>query len=95
MEMKMQTEPNVLTCLAEQCSWNCEDQCCAPAITVGDEHPQCDMFTREPRTPLESMAIVSDCHVQDCHFNRDMKCGAAGITLGIHSEHADCITYRE
>lgn len=90
----MQTNPLVMTCLAEKCSWNCEDQCCASSIVVGDEHPQCDMYTTAPEKPADTMASVTDCHVHGCHFNRDMKCGATGITLGVHSGHADCLTYR-
>ncbi len=92
--MQMQSEPHVMTCLAEACSWNCEDQCCAPSIEVGADHPQCDTFTTEPREPQDVMASVSDCKVADCHFNHEMSCGAAGITLGVHSDHADCMTFR-
>ena len=43
--MHMQSGATVMTCLAEDCSYNCRDECCAPTIEVGDEHPRCDTFT--------------------------------------------------
>ena len=92
--MEMQSEAHVMTCLAETCSWNCDDQCCAPSIEVGADHPQCDTFTTAHAEPLDVMASVMDCKVTGCHFNHDMACGATGITLGTHSGHADCMTFR-
>lgn len=92
--MQMQSDTHVMTCLAEDCSWNCRDECCAPSITVGDEHPRCDMFTTGEVMPREDMAAVGGCNVMDCHFNHGKACGAAGITLDEHAGHADCLTYR-
>ena len=92
--MQMESQSHVMTCLAEDCSWNCRDECCAPSVEIGDDHPRCDTFTTGAVTPLDEMAAVQDCKVMDCHFNSDMACGAAGITLSTHSEHADCMTYR-
>lgn len=92
--MQTQEEAHVMTCLAEQCSWNCMDECCAPKIEVGSDHPRCDTFTTEPVHPMDVEAVVEDCSVGDCRFNHDMACGAAGITLSTHSGHADCLTYR-
>lgn len=92
--MQMQSETHVVTCLAEDCSWNCRDECCAPAVEIGDEHPSCDTFTTGAVIPANDMAGVQDCKVSDCHFNHMMACGAKGITLGQHQDHADCMTYR-
>lgn len=85
---------HVMTCLAEQCSYNCNDECCAPGITVGDEHPACDMFTMRPVERSDHEPRVDACMVGDCHFNRSSACHAAGVTLTVHAEHADCATFR-
>lgn len=90
----MQSEAHVMTCMAENCSWNTNEECCAPSIEVGSDHPRCDTFTTAPVDPKNRMAPVQDCRITDCHFNSDMACGAAGITLDTHSDHADCLTYR-
>lgn len=93
--MHMQNEAPVVTCLAEECSWNCKDECCAPAVEIGDEHPRCDTFTTGTVIPVDAMSAVSDCKVADCHFNQAMSCEASGITLSRHQDHADCMTYRQ
>lgn len=92
--MQMQSDSHVMTCLAEECSWNCRDECCAPGVEIGDDHPRCDTFTTGAVLPTSDMAGVQDCKVSDCHFNDAMSCGASGITLGSHHDHADCMTYR-
>lgn len=93
--MHMQRETLVETCLVEDCSWNCRDECCAPSVEIGDEHPRCDTYTTGAVMPADNMASVLDCKVEDCHFNHSMACGASGITLGHHHDHADCLTYRQ
>lgn len=85
---------HVMTCLAANCSYNCDSECCAPNITVGDEHPMCDMFTTANVDHLEHEPRVNKCMVDECHFNKSAACHAAGITLTSHAEHADCMTYR-
>jgi len=92
--MQMHGEPLVLTCLAEDCSWNCRDECCAPSVEIGDDHPRCDTFTTGEVIPMPQMAAIKDCQVSDCHFNNSRMCGASGITLNSHASHADCMTYR-
>ena len=92
--MQMETEAAVMTCLAEDCTYNCREECCAPAIEVGDDHPRCDTYTTGEVTIAEMSSKVQDCKVSDCHFNNEMACSAAGVTLTTHSDHADCITYR-
>lgn len=92
--MMQNMEAIVMTCLAEECSFNCSEECCAPAIEVGDDHPRCDTYTTDEVTVAEKASNVQDCKVMDCHFNSSMDCTAAGVTLGMHADHADCMTYR-
>jgi hypothetical protein len=68
--------------------------CCAPEVMIGDAHPQCDMYTTSEATPAKHSPRVQKCLVGDCHFNKQTTCGASGITLMTHSDHADCATYR-
>jgi hypothetical protein len=93
--MQMQSEAIVMTCLAEDCSYNCREECCAPAIEIGDDHPRCDTYTTGEVAVADTSAIVQDCMVSDCHFNNKMTCGATGVTLATHSGHADCLTFRQ
>lgn len=93
-ETMQMTDGHVLTCLANDCSYNCDMMCCAPEIMVGDSHPACDTFTtasvdRQKRSPR-----VQKCDVGECNFNRQTTCLASGITLMQHADHADCATYR-
>lgn len=85
---------SVMTCLASECSHNCDARCCAPTIEVGDEHPMCDMYTTAPVESDAKYSMVSKCLVEECHFNTSASCSAAGITIMQHADHADCATYR-
>lgn len=88
------TDGHVMTCQAEECSYNQEERCMAARIVIGSRHPECEMFTTETveRTRVEPR--VAQCDIADCTFNADASCGAAGITLDRHAGHADCVTYR-
>jgi len=88
------TDAHVLTCHASSCSYNCSEECCAPAISVGDEHPECDMFTTREVKLADHSGCVTRCLVEECHFNSRGDCHAPGVTLAPHLEHADCLTYR-
>ncbi len=92
--MHGENQAHVMTCLAEECSYNRTDMCCAPSIEVGNGHPRCDTFTTAPVQTTGESAPVRDCKATECHFNRDLACEAAGITLDVHLEHADCRTFR-
>lgn len=92
--MKQRPEPVVMTCHAEECSYNTQDECHAPAVEFGDLHAKCDMFTTAPVTIAEMPATVQDCLVSDCHFNNELLCHASGVTVATHTDHADCVTYR-
>jgi hypothetical protein len=92
--MQQMTEAHVMTCLAEDCSYNCRDECCAPAIEVGAEHPACDTFTTGAVDEATGVPPVRECKVVDCHFNDSAECLASGITMIHHAGHADCATFR-
>ena len=92
--MQQMTEARVMTCLAEDCSYNCREECCAPRVEVGEDHPECDMFTTGAVAEFDGMPRIGDCKVRDCHFNESTSCVAAGVTMITHSGHADCATYR-
>lgn len=93
--MQMQEEARVLTCHAIDCSYNCATECCAPQIEVGDSHPMCDTYTRNPQVDIQTgEPPVGACKVTQCHYNQEMDCSASGITLTVHSGHADCATFR-
>ncbi len=87
-------EAHVLTCLVGDCSFNCEHECCAPKVEVGDEHPMCDMYTTEKVSASSGEPKVSQCKVMRCHFNSGNECGASGVTMTRHHGHADCATFR-
>jgi hypothetical protein len=89
------SEAHVLTCLAEDCSYNCREVCCAPAVEIGAEHPACDTFTTGSVPVGAGEPGVQDCKVMDCHFNNAESCTASGITMITHSGHADCATFRQ
>jgi len=94
MQMGMQDAP-VATCKVTECSYNQNEACMAPSITVGDDHPMCDMFTTSGTASSASQeSHVGGCKVDHCNFNTSMKCCAPGITVNHHGSHADCETYR-
>jgi hypothetical protein len=85
----------VLTCTVDDCAFNRGLECWAPKITVGEDHPRCDTYTRRPDLPLcDTASVVGWCGVSDCGFNTDKHCGARGITVDHHGTHADCGTFR-
>lgn len=91
---RMTDEGCVLTCTVTQCSYNEHEECLAPAVEVGSDHPECDTYTTGPASRTAHDALVRMCHVRDCTFNRQEGCTATGVTVGFHAEHADCMTFR-
>lgn len=90
----MEEEGRVTNCTVEECSYNQNRECHAPAIEVGTEHPMCDTFTTsQVSQSSEAMPMISRCDVDVCKFNESLMCHAPGITVDHHSEHADCLTY--
>lgn len=88
-------EGEVMTCQAEECSYNQMDVCHAQKIAVGGPHAMCDTYTTRGATDLMTDAgSVGRCDILQCSFNDDRSCDASGITVGHHEQHADCMTYR-
>lgn len=84
----------VLTCMAESCSYNRGEECCAPIVEVGSDHQVCDMYTTQPVQSAGAEPMIQDCFVTDCHFNQSKACKASGVTFTEHKGHADCGTFR-
>lgn len=84
----------VLTCTVADCSYNKMLECWAPDIQVGEDHPRCDTFTSQTVPLADAAAVVGWCGVSECGFNAGSHCGARGITVDHHSQHADCVTFR-
>ena len=86
--------PPVSRCDVNECFYNRERICHAPAINVGGSHPNCDTFiTAENHINRQEMGMVGACHVSQCKFNADLTCHAAGIVVAHHGDHADCDTF--
>lgn len=93
--MAMEEHGTVATCHVTDCGYNRHEECEAPAIVVGDEHPMCDTYTTEAVNPIQpGMSHVQQCKVEDCTFNQGHACDSPGITVAYHADHADCETYR-
>jgi len=86
--------PPVSRCDVDKCFYNRDQQCHAPAINVGGEHPNCDTFIPQGKhIARQEGSAVGACHVDECKYNADLTCHAAGIVVGYHAEHADCDTF--
>ena len=87
--------PPVSKCEVENCFYNRNLMCHAPAINVGGEdHPMCDTFIPEKdHISGEQMSMVGACHVSICEYNQELTCQASGIVVGWHEQHADCKTF--
>lgn len=85
----------ILSCAVVECSYNKNNECHTPAITVGDgKHASCDTYFRsESKGGIDTVGGVGACKVEDCRYNRSFECTAAGINVGHHVDHADCTTY--
>ena len=42
----------------------------------------------------DDLSTVRGCDVSHCSFNKDTACDAAGITVHVQGDHADCVTFR-
>jgi hypothetical protein len=91
--------PQVQKCTVTGCSYNTDTVCHAIAITVGQgAHPLCDTFykTTHKGGVMDSTGRVGACKEEGCRFNKDLECTASeGITVSLHEEHADCITFAQ
>jgi len=88
--------PPVSKCEVDQCFYNRELACHAPAINVGDaDHPACDTFIATgSHMSRGATALVGACHVSHCVHNRELTCSAQAIDVTQHAGHADCATFR-
>lgn len=91
----MVTMPEVLNCSLQECYYNMDELCHAPAINVGSGHPMCDTFVfRDDRHGMPAdIGHVGACHTSDCKFNGDLTCHAGSINVDRHKNHADCVTF--
>ncbi|MDB1087940.1 DUF1540 domain-containing protein [Streptomyces sp. ACA25] len=88
--------PVVRECAAEACAYNRELSCHALAITVGDaRHPHCDTFVSGAPKGGDPTAVgrVGACKMSGCLHNVQLECRAPGISVGVQSQGADCLTY--
>jgi hypothetical protein len=92
--MQQMEEGHVLTCLAQDCSYNNDCECDAPKIEVGDDHARCDTYTTGEVSRIGAEPMVAKCDITECHFNEARSCDAAGVTMATHAGHADCVTFR-
>ena len=92
--MEKSLEGHVLTCSAQDCSYNDDRCCCAPMIEVGSDHPMCDTYTRDSVERSSIEPEISRCSIQDCSFNSSQSCHAPAVTVMSHADHADCGTFR-
>lgn len=90
----MKGMPPVAGCDVNECFYNREKNCHAPAINVGGDHPLCDTFVSQSgHIGRSDTGMVGACHVRDCRYNSDMTCSAQAIQVGHHTGHADCVTF--
>jgi len=86
--------PPVKKCEVENCYYNRNLNCHAPAINVGGEHPMCDTFLATgSHIDRAGSSAVGACHVDECKFNQSLTCHADGILVAMHNDHADCETF--
>lgn len=99
----MKKMPKILKCDVVGCSYNTNKQCRALAITIGQPaascdlaHPACDTYVSSAKKGgLADMAAgVGACKEDCCEFNKQLECNAPGINVGLHSSHADCMTFK-
>lgn len=86
----------ISACEVTDCSYNIDKQCHTMAITVGDGGcAMCDTYTKmgQKGGSTDIIGGVGACREGDCKFNQSLECNAGSIRVGLHSGHADCITY--
>ena len=95
--VKLCIEGQVMTCRATDCGYNTGQTCQAGHILVGSPAARCDTFTTGSPQKMEmkdDMSSVRGCDVTECSFNKDMSCDAAGITVHLHTDRPNCLTFR-
>ncbi|HNR51273.1 MAG: hypothetical protein BWZ01_00413 [Deltaproteobacteria bacterium ADurb.BinA179] len=88
--------PEITRCDATECSYNRDRQCHTMAITIGDAScPMCDTFVQTDASGGDPSVIgrVGACKTSNCRYNEALECTAESINVGMHSRHADCMTF--
>ncbi len=94
--MKLDMElPEVRVCAITECAYNRDHQCCARAITVGDNaDANCDtFFSAQHHTQSHAAAGVGACKIYDCIHNDDYECQAPSIAVDRVLGRAHCVTF--
>jgi hypothetical protein len=86
-------QSTVLKCAVEECAYNQGQECHAPAVSVGSDHPMCDTFTKSGSPQAEAQPMIAACQTSECKFNQELACQASGINVARHEQHADCQTF--
>lgn len=89
--------PKILECTVSSCAYNTENKCHAIAITVGDgKCPMCDtgIISSLKGGIADLIGGVGACKEINCQFNKSLECNAKSIRVTLHSNHADCSTFK-
>lgn len=93
----MATLTGISNCTVSACSFNRDESCTAPAVTIAGapDHAECGTFVSlDVRGGLPTTtAHVGACQRVECKFNKDLLCTAESITVGSGADTADCLTY--
>ncbi|MBN1411876.1 MAG: DUF1540 domain-containing protein [Spirochaetales bacterium] len=88
--------PRILNCEAVNCAYNSQNMCRALAVSITDFGcPVCDTNRRSTTKGRMAaiLAKVGICNSIDCRYNNLLQCTASGIKVGVHLNHADCLTF--
>lgn len=93
----MKEMPKVVECMMTDCAYNTDKICHAMAITVGGGMcPLCDTAMKAVKKGgvMDMTGTVGACKVENCRFNDSLECGADGIRVTLHQQHAECGTFK-
>ena len=87
--------PEVVSCQANHCFYNRDNQCYAHAILVGSSEPTCETFADTgAHTGKHGEGDVGACHISTCQYNEGMFCHACSdIQVGLSEGKVMCLTY--
>jgi Domain of Unknown Function (DUF1540) len=90
------TMPRIIDCSMMNCAYNTDNMCHAMAITVGSLTPMCDTYLQRTKKggAMDMTGSVGACRLDNCSFNKSLECTAEGIHVGMHSDHAECETFK-
>ncbi len=84
----------IANCNMSSCSYNMNNQCHTPAISVGP-HAMCNTFymAKSRGGFNDTMGGIGACVASNCKFNDRLECKASNVNIGAHDAHADCQTF--